>query len=144
MQVIIALPNENDSQYLVDSTRLMEIVNIQDLRSRKSQTIEDKYHINWFSNNGNSIIEFELPSIYIRNNEAFFHNGRHRTILLCRHTKEIPISVSISYFNASNEQIDKCKRIIEYISLRKLKTQEQIEIPSLPIEYMGYDHNLGK
>ncbi len=54
--------------------------------------IEDCYHKEWFS-----VIDgkayFIPPAIYIDNGKILFINGRHRAILLARHSEEFPVLV---------------------------------------------------
>lgn len=138
MKIMIPPPTYNDSQHLVDSKKLMEMVDKDDLKNRKSKTIKDNYHICWFSEENSDIKKFELPSISIRNDKIFFINGRHRTVLLCRYLREIPLAVlpittGADRKSATQEEIEKSKQVLKYISLRELQLGEIFDFPDLPI-----------
>lgn len=107
---------------------------------------QNAYHIYWLSEGASGVYEFEPPVFYIAQGVAKFINGRHRTLVLRKHMPAIPMALA---------HIDGCltfspapqltsQQVLEAIVVSKLDGNEIFEFPDLAIEYLGYDHNLGK
>ena len=146
MRVKISQPNNGEELYLVCSEKLLSVVDSKDLACRSSSKIQDAFHVNWFTNNNKNEKEFIAPSLYIRKGVAYFMNGRHRTILLTQHLKEIPLRLAGLEGSAfsTEEDLKLSSRVLKEISIRKIETQDEFEFPDLRIEYLGYDFNLGE
>lgn len=82
----------SDRLILVNAKELMSRVDVDDLRCRNSQTIQNFYHKEWFFEFKGEPY-FDPPAIYINQGIIKFINGRHRSILLSRHLDEFPLLV---------------------------------------------------
>ncbi|MDO6686138.1 MULTISPECIES: hypothetical protein [unclassified Agarivorans] len=146
MLVRISAPNAKDEHYLVDVSQLREIVDEEDLACRESAIINDAYHQHWFSEGEDPVKEFALPVIYLRHGIAKFINGRHRTLVLSKHLNAIPMAIAAlqtAPFVSKAEFALNCETLSRLV-IRKIKSDEVFTFPELPVEYLGFDLNLGK
>jgi hypothetical protein len=140
------LPNAQDEYYLINVIKFMSIVDENYLAQNESMEIIDTFHKYWFSRNGENEILFHPPEFYLEKGVARFINGRHRTLVLYKHMNEIPMALTnmdgYPVFADSSHQLS--KNVLNNIAISKLKGDEVFDFPDLPIEYLGYDINLGK
>lgn len=136
MEITIPRPLAHDFQYLLDSERLFQTINQKDLESRKSRLIHDAYHVDWFYEI-EGVTYFMLPTVSIKDGEVFFINGRHRTILICRHSKEIPVAVMplelSNMFIENPDAVKKSQTTLENISRKVISPGDKIQLPDFPI-----------
>lgn len=146
MRVTLLPPNAQDEFYLIKVEELMAIIDAKDLAQRKSETIEDAYHEHWLTQYEDGSYQFHAPEFYLTKGIVKFINGRHRTLLLSKHLKNMPMALTnmdgfppfaTCPHPASLEALAK-------ISAHKLTGNEIFEFPNLPIKYLGYDDNIGK
>jgi hypothetical protein len=135
-----------DELYLIKVEELMAIIDAHDLEQRKSETIEDAYHEHWFTQHEDGSYQFHAPEFYLTRGIVKFINGRHRTLLLGKHLKRIPMALTnmdgfpILATSPRQESI----KALDKISAQKLTVNEILEFPDLPIKNLGYDDNIGK
>jgi hypothetical protein len=133
-------------QHLVSVEQFMNTVDSWDLAQRKSQHIENAFHEHWLTPCADGIYLFLAPEFYLTNGRARFINGRHRTLLLSRHLREIPMALTnmdgYPVHAASPSQLS--LNAIQRISVRKVSPSEVFDFPDMPVRYLGYDHNIGK
>ncbi|MEO9947162.1 hypothetical protein [Paraglaciecola sp.] len=146
VRVKISQPNSGEELHLVSTERLLAVIDSKDLACRSSKEIKDAFHIYWFTENDEYEKEFIAPSLYISKGIAYFMNGRHRTVLLSKYLKEIPLRLAGLEGSAfsTKEDLKLSTRVLKEISIRKIEPQDEFEFPDLRIEYLGYDVNLGK
>lgn len=146
MKVFLQPPNAQDDLYLIRLENLIRIVDHWDLAQRNSETIEDAYHDHWFCRENDGSDSFHAPEFFLLKGIVRFINGRHRTLMLRRHLKELPMALT----NMDGYPLDSPKpspesiKALAEISIRKLSGQEVFDFPDLPVRYLGYDHNIGK
>ena len=146
MRVTLRPPNARDELYLIKVEEFMAIIDTQDLAQRKSKIIEDAYHEHWLTQNADGSYQFHAPEFYLTKGIVKFINGRHRTLLLGKHLKNIPMALTNmdglppSATNPSPESLETFAKI----SAHKLTGNEIFEFPDLPIKYLGFDDNIGK
>ena len=71
----------------------MACVDPDDLACRESQLVEEYYRADWFYFEPGATL-FNAPAFYLKDNRAFFINGRHRTVLLARHLSLLPMALT--------------------------------------------------
>lgn len=123
----------------------MGFVDRDDLLQRNSQNIEDAYHKHWFSECNNGMFLFHAPSFYITDGTIKFINGRHRTLLLSKYMKEIPMALTnmgIQLFSTQSS-LQNNLNCLQRISIKRISEQDIFDFPDLPIRYLGYDANIG-
>lgn len=124
----------------------MRIVDQWDLAQRVSKHIENAYHMHWLSKCADNTYLFHAPEFYLHLGIARFINGRHRTLVLAKHLKEIPMALTnmdgYPVYAPHPHQIS--VKVLEQISTQKLTGEEVFEFPDLPRRYLGYDDNIGK
>lgn len=143
MKVRLQPPNANDVLYLIKINEFMRFVDLHDFSMRNCREIEDKYHRHWLSDGPDDTQLFHAPQFFLTNETIKFINGRHRTLLLSRHLDEVPMAFARAAISLSTDEQD-TKRILDSISVRQLTEVDVLFFPDLPIEYLGYDHNIGK
>lgn len=146
MRVTLSPPNAEDEFYLIKVDELMALVDSQDLALLNSEVIEDAYHEHWFIQCQDQSYQFHAPVIYVTKGVVKFINGRHRTLLLGRHMKMIPIA--LANIDGSPPLAKKYRpesvEAFSKISENKLTGTEVFDFPDLPLKYLGYDDNIGK
>jgi len=146
MRVALEPPNAQDQFYLIRTVSLMDVLDHEDLARRKSESIEDAYHLYWFSRRDDGVLAFHAPEFYLENGIVNFINGRHRTLLLCRYLTEFPMALTEmdGYPICSPSPSESSVKVLSEISIRRLSGQEIFCFPDLPTGYLGYDQNIGK
>lgn len=146
MRVTLSAPNAEDEFYLIKVDELMSLVDSEDLALRKSVVIEDAYHEHWLVQCQDESYQFHAPVIYITKGVVKFINGRHRTLLLGRHMKIIPMALASmdGFPPLAKKPRPESVEVFSKISDRKLTGTEVFEFPDLPIKYLGYDDNIRK
>ncbi len=124
----------------------MRVIDQSDLAQRNSQDIKNVYHKHWLSDCQDGRYVFDAPQFYLTKGVARFINGRHRTLLLIKHLTEIPMALTgmDGYPIWATHPHQLSINSLNQMSVRKLTGQEIFTFPDLPIEYLGYDHNIGK
>ncbi len=146
MKVRLQPPNAQDVFYLIKVEQFMRVVDRWDLEQRESKQIENAYHEHWLSKCADGTYLFHAPRFCLREGIARFINGRHRTLVLMQHLKEIPMALT---------NMDGCPvyaphplkisvQVLKQISTKRLTGDEVFEFPNLSLRYLGYDHNIGK
>ncbi len=146
MKVKLQPPNAQDEFYLIKIEDFMRVVDQWDLSQRESEEIENAYHEHWIEEGDDGVYLFHAPEFYLVEGVAKFINGRHRTLVLARHLKEIPMALTSmdGYPVYSPQPHPKSVEVLGKIAKKKLKGSEIFDFPDLPIKYLGYDTNLGK
>jgi hypothetical protein len=146
MRVTLLSPNAQDELYLIKVEELMAIIDAQDLAQRKSETIEDAYHEHWLTQYTDGSYQFHAPEFYLSNGIVKFINGRHRTLLLGKHLKNIPMALTNmdGFPPFATKPSPESLEALAKISAKKLTGNEILEFPDLPIKYLGYDDNIEK
>ena len=146
MRVTLLPPNAQDELYLIEVKELMAIIDAKDLAQRKSEIIEDAYHVHWLTPCADGSYQFHAPEFYLTKGIVKFINGRHRTLLLVKHLEYIPMALTnMDGFPpfATGPRPESLKALAK-ISVQRLTDNEILEFPELPIKYLGYDDNIGK
>ncbi len=142
MKVLVTSSHQGDQFLWVRTKDFMAHVDRHDLSQRASAVVENCYHTHWFGEDPKLGTTFQPPVLSVRNGSIFFINGRHRTVLLGRHTVEMPVVVA-NVDPLQSGASTASSQALTRITVRKLKWHEAVEIPNLPIRYMGYDANIG-
>jgi hypothetical protein len=146
MRVKLQPPNAQDVFYLIKVEQFMRVVDSWDLEQRVSKKIENAYHLHWLSRCADGTCLFHAPEFCLQEGIARFINGRHRTLVLTKHLKEIPMALTnmdgYPVYATHPHQIS--VQVLEQISTQKLTGEEVFEFPDLPLRYLGYDDNIGK
>ncbi|WP_133468027.1 hypothetical protein [Paraglaciecola marina] len=79
--------DSGDRYYVLNRDYFNEYVDKEDFNCRKSLSIEQAYHKNWFEVEN----KFLPPILFFYNGKLQFINGRHRTALLFEFLSEIPV-----------------------------------------------------
>jgi len=102
----------------------MACVDPDDLACRESQLVEEYYRADWFYFEPGATL-FNAPAFYLKDNRAFFINGRHRTVLLARHLSLLPMA--LTQIDAASEAT------LASIVAQPLIDGDAIALPNLPI-----------
>lgn len=108
--------------------------------------IVDAFHVHWLRTDPAGIVRFHAPEFYLTQGVASFINGRHRTLVLANHRAEIPMALTnmdlFPLMGAGPSQ--ESFAVLQRLSVRTLDTDETVELPDLPVKYLGFDLNIGK
>jgi len=141
LKIRLTAPNAKDEHHLIDVKAFMKIVDHEDFAERESTTIHNLFHENWFRGD-----QFLPPIFYLTEGVATFINGRHRTLVLMNHLQQIPMALAgmDGYPVHSETPHNLSQKVLTDISIARLTGEEEFEFPDLPVEYLGFDLNLGK
>jgi hypothetical protein len=93
----------------------------------ESQTVLDHYLSRWFDGvDEEGVYLFQPPSFNLRERKVKFENGKNLTLLLSRHMKNIPMT--LTSMNPEHQWI------LEEISDGSFDDSEILEIPDLKIK----------
>lgn len=102
--------------------------------------------MSWLTQYADGSYQFHAPEFYLTKGIVKFINGRHRTLLLGKHLKNIPMALTnMDGFPpfATGPRPESLEALAK-ISVQKLTGNEMLEFPDLPIQYLGYDNSIGK
>lgn len=147
MIIIVKLkpPNAKDEFYLVNMDAFLKIVCPEDLARRNFIEIKNAFQLHWFKNiEGENY--FHAPEFFLTNGVARFINGRHRTLMLSKHLKDLPMALTNidGYPFLGKTPSEVSQAVLKSITISKLNGDETFDFPDLPIEYLGFDLNIGK
>lgn len=114
----------SDRIFLVRAADLVNYFDEHDLACRDSDTILDYYHPNWFDQDDEDGSFFTPPAFYFKNGRVIFINGRHRTLLLIKYLRFLPVLLTKS--DAHN------LHMISQISEKELDEGFEFHLPALP------------
>jgi len=109
-----------DRLILVDARKLFAYIDLEDLKCRESDVIEDLYHRDWFFEYENAEY-FTPPAVYIEKGVVRFINGRHRTLLLARYLEIFPLLIgSLDLDNLCGTATAKSIEVLREITVNQL------------------------
>ncbi len=126
MKSRIVLNTSDDRGYWINWDKFFPHIDHEDLALRDSRTVLDYYLSSWFYEPEEDVHLFKPPAFTLRLRYARFINGRHRTILLSKHMKHIPMA--LTQINPDHEWI------LDEVSVRSLSESEVFEIPDFEIK----------
>lgn len=103
----------------------MSNVDLADLACRESESVFDWYHADWFYRDSVGTLHFTPPAFEFRNGRLLGINGRHRTVLLCRHLEVFPMLLVLP----DTWPKDKFTEIVQ----KQIKEIDPVELPDLPV-----------
>ncbi|MDD4870813.1 MAG: hypothetical protein PHR77_09660 [Kiritimatiellae bacterium] len=124
MKVRINITAATDRAALVSCSAFTINADPQDLACRNSQEIHDWYHADWFFRKDNDLF-FTPPAFEFRSGHLLGINGRHRALLLARHTKVFPMLLVRPHMWPP----DKLQEIVS----TNLSDGQVVELPDLPV-----------
>ena len=127
----------SDRLILVNSKKLFEFADEDDVKCRNSEIIADLYHPDWFFTfDGHDY--FSPPAIYIVDGVVKFINGRHRTILLSRHLDAFPMLIgNLDMDHCGGGATEKSLNVLSEITVGELTEHSIFE--NLPeLEYGNF------
>lgn len=120
----IALTADTDVAAWVTKMAFMSNVDRDDLKFRESEDILDWYHPDWFYRDDGDLY-FYPPAFVFSNGRLSGINGRHRAILLCRHSEVIPMLL----VHPDTWPKEKLAEIVH----KQIPEGEFVELPKLPV-----------
>jgi hypothetical protein len=123
-----------DRYYVLNRDYFNEYVDKEDFDCRKSLTIEQAYHKNWFEIEN----KFLPPILFFYNGKIQFINGRHRTALLFESLSEIPVIFlsSDAKFGATDEEVRLNLELLNKIT-KPMDSDQCFEFPDFAIKDLG-------
>lgn len=115
----------SDMPFWVTKEAFLEHFDQLDFLCRESKDVAPSYLAEWFHTLDDGIMRFVLPTVQFVAGETQFISGRHRTAVLLRYLKDLPIAFAL--VNKPPEGF------LSRLDLRPLALHEFIELPDLPI-----------
>ena len=120
---------DTDRLIIVHGSKLLALPS--DIDCRKSKTILDAYHKDWFYEYEGATY-FIPPAAYIQDGEVFYISGRHRTILLERHLSEFPLLIgNLDFDNSYGEPTSRSIDAFESIRVSDFIEHSLFTLPDL-------------
>jgi hypothetical protein len=124
MKCRLAITADTDVAAWVTKMAFMRNVDRDDLKCRESEDIFDWYHPDWFYREDGDLF-FYPPAFVFSNGRLSGINGRHRAILLCRHSEVIPMLL----VHPDTWPKEKLAEIVH----EQIIEGEFVELPNLPV-----------
>ena len=129
MQCKLAVNLNTDLPYWIEVSSFINNFDQADFRIREVQNITDAYLKSWFYDNSNGECHFLIPPVSVRSGVTQFISGRHRTALLMKHLKRLPLSFDSRFLSESDE------KWIDSVASGQIDLKNDvIELPDLPIK----------
>ena len=125
MKCKIDITAETDLAAWVSKEAFFNNIDLDDLACRDSEIIYDWYHPKWFRKDENGKLYFTPPAFAFLKGHLVGINGRHRALLLYRHTEMIPMLLVLPH----EWPKDKLEEIVH----KRIGNDEILELPDLPI-----------
>ena len=127
MKCRVILNTISDRIYWIKWEKFFNFIIPGDFSFFESQAVLDHYLSKWFDGvDEEGVYFFQPPSFNLRERKVKLESGRHLTLLLSRHMKNIPMA--LTYMNPEHQWI------LEEISDGSLSDSEILEIPDLKIK----------
>ena len=121
MECLPSVALDTDSPYWISREEFFLGFDQIDFHCRIVQDVTSAYLEDWFRTSGSKTF-FCLPTVQLVSTGTQFISGRHRTAVLLRYLKEIPIAFDTRFGKSAPS----------HIAMRKLDLSQPIVLPDLP------------
>ena len=120
---------DTDIPFWVSLESFLNNFDQNDFHMRKVQNVADAYLESWFCNDTNGNRCFIIPPVSVHDGITQFISERHRTAVLMRHLKELPLSFDSRFISETDKQW------IDSVAFRPIDLDaDVVELPELPIK----------